>query len=255
MVEQDVMFDYMMRFKPVIFLGRQVIEPPVECIEDWRLWIELSRRMGYSEHFPWQTVLEFYEYLLAPSGISVKDLIENPTGIWYMDPNKTQRYLGKGFLTPSGKVEIYSEAMKRLGYDPLPTYIESPESLVSRPDLAGKYPFIMLNGTREVEFRNSGLHNIPRLLKRMPKPLVEINSISAEKLGIADGDMVVIESLRGSIEMKAKVTNDIHPKVISLPRGWPGANSNYLSGDEDRDPVTGYCGYRTQLCSVRKSKP
>lgn len=251
--EQEVLFDYSLQGAPWLFLARKAVDPPEGCIHDWRLWIELAQRMGYSTYFPWQSEHEFYEDLLESASVSLKELMEHPAGVWHHDPKERQQYLKKGFSTGSGKVEILSQALKDYGYDPLPTFIEPRESLISRPDLAQRYPFILLNGTREAVFCNSQHHNIPKLLKRVPEPLVEINDGAAKERGIVNDDMVVVESPYGSIRMRAKVTDDIHPKVVSIPKGWPQANGNLLIGEGDRDPITGYYGFRTQLCQVRKA--
>ena len=87
----------------------------------------------------------------------------------------------------------------------------------------------------------------------MPQPLVEINPDSAKELGIADGDKVVVESPKGSITLQARITPDIHPRVLSLQHGWDEANANILTDSEQRDPISGYPGFRTVLCQVRKT--
>jgi anaerobic selenocysteine-containing dehydrogenase len=252
-VEQDVLYDYSFQFTPYLFLGRKALDPPSGCIHDWELWLELAKRMGYRDFFPWGSLNELYQWLLEPTTIPLEKLKENSAGLWHMDPNKTKRYLGKGFLTPSGKVEIFSKTMKDYGYDPLPVFKEPAQSSVNEPGLVEKYPFIMLTGTREHAFFNSMHHNLAKALERTPEPLIEINTSSAREAGITHGDMVVIESLHGTIEMKANVTDDIHPKVVSIPKGWPQANVNFLIDDEERDPITGYPAFRTQICRVRKA--
>ena len=62
-----------------------------------------------------------------------------------------------------------------------------------------------------------------------------------------------MESLRGSITLKAWLTEDIHPKVVSVQHGWTEANPNWLVDDEARDPVSGYPGFRQVLCRVQKA--
>ncbi len=47
-----------------------------------------------------------------------------------------------------------------------------------------------------------------------------------EKYGVADGDMVKVESIRGVVTLKAKLTEDIHPWVVSGQYGWSEANIN-----------------------------
>ena len=61
-----------------------------------------------------------------------------------------------------------------------------------------------------------------------------------------------VESPRGSIKVKARLTEDIHPKVVAMQHGWSEANANCLTDDEARDPVSGYPGFRSVLCQVMK---
>jgi len=52
----------------------------------------------------------------------------------------------QGFGTATGKVELYSTALEKLGYDPLPVFREPLESPVSTPALAQEYPLILTTG-------------------------------------------------------------------------------------------------------------
>ena len=142
--------------------------------------------------------------------------------------------------------------MEQHGYEPLPTFREPAESPISRPDLVSKYPLILTTGAKTVAYLHSEYRNLPSLRRLMPEPLIEINPQTASSLGIADRDLVKVESLRGSIEMKAKLTEDIHPSVVSIQHGWSEANANLLTDDEGRDPVSGYPGFRCILCRVTK---
>jgi len=142
--------------------------------------------------------------------------------------------------------------MEQHGYDPLPTFMEPAESPVNRPDLAQEYPLILTTGAKTVGYVHSEYRNLPSLRKLMPEPLIEINPQTASSLGIANGDKVKVESLRGSIELKAKLTEDIHPKVVSIQHGWSEANANLLTDDVARDPVSGYPSFRSLVCRVTK---
>jgi anaerobic selenocysteine-containing dehydrogenase len=57
---------------------------------------------------------------------------------------------------------------------------------------------------------------------------LEINPIDAERSGIKNGEMVMVETLRGSIKIKAKVTKDIIPGVVNMMHGWDESNANVL---------------------------
>lgn len=236
---------------PLLVRSEAAIEPQGQCLDDWKIWAELGRRMGYEEYFPWEDSDEVYQAFIQPSGITIDQLKEKPGGIFYAQFEE-KRYLKKGFNTPSGKVEIYSKLMEQHGYDPLPTFSEPPESPVRTPDLAKEYPLILISGPRVNVYTHSQHRNIPSLRQRVPEPLIEINTETAKKLGIVDGEMVNLESVRGKIELKAKVTDDIHPQVVSIQHGWLEANANLLTDDMARDPISAYPPFRSALCRVTK---
>jgi len=75
-------------------------------------------------------------------------------------------------------------------YDPPP---ESPD---------GEYPFWLCTG-RVIEHWHTGsmTMRIPQLRNSMPQAYVELNREDAKQLGIADGETVVVESRRGSVEL------------------------------------------------------
>jgi anaerobic selenocysteine-containing dehydrogenase len=234
-----------------VAMAERAIEPIGDCKPDWEIWAELGRRMGYEEYFPWKDADELFAHLLEPSGFSLDQLKQNPGGIRIK--TEPQRYLKEGFNTPSGKVELYSETLERHGYDPLPSYKEPPESLVSTPNLAGKYPLIMITGCRSRFYTHSQFRNLSTLRTRDPEPFVEINRETAKGLAISDGDMVAVESPRGGIRLKARVTDDIHPKVVCVPHGWSEANVNVLTESQVRDPISAYPPFRTGLCKVART--
>jgi len=251
-LERKIIRDYAFEGLPLIAVSNKVIEPPADCLEDWQIWSELGKKMGYADYFPWQSADELFAYLLEPTGIALEQLEQNPGGILYRRLDRQRKY-EQGLDTPSGKVELFSQTMADYGYDPLPTFTEPQENPVNKPGLAESYPFTLITGTRVNAFTHSQHRNIARLRKLVPQPLVELNPDSAKNLGIADGDQVIIQSPKGSIKLQAKITADIHPKVLSLQHGWAEANANILTDDEQLDPISGYPGFKTTLCQVRKT--
>ena len=68
------------------------------------------------------------------------------------------------------------------------------------------------------------------------------------------GDTVIIKSPRGSIRLKAGVTDTILPGMVMVPYQWPGeANVNLLIDDQNLDPISGFAPFKSQLCQVTKS--
>ena len=237
---------------PYVMLRKKVVEPG-ERWSDLRFWMELARRMGYRDYFPWGSEEEVIDYVLEPSGLTIRYLTEEkPEGLLY-DSIKYREYESDGFRTPSGKVELYSETLADQGYDPLPTQRESPESPLSHPELLSEYPLILTTGARQLEYIHSQLRNIPSLHQRLPEPFAEINPETAAKYRIGDGEMIAVETRRGRIELRARVSEDIMPGVISLPHGWAEANVNLLTDGKDADPTIGYPALKSLLCKVEKT--
>ena len=66
--------------------------------------------------------------------------------------------------------------------------------------------------------------------------------------------MVVVETPKGSLTLKAVLTADILPDLVAILHGWSEANVNLLTSmdKENCDPVSGYPGLRQGLCRVSK---
>ncbi len=234
---------------PLISLSDKVIEE--DGISNWQFWSELAKRMGYEEYFPWVSEVDAINFRLKPLGLSYEQLKENGNSMLYGE-RVEKKYEQAGFKTPSGKVEIYSEELAKYGYDPLPVYHEPSESPISTPQTAEKYPLILSTGARTIGYYHSRYRNIPSLHKLMPEPLVLLHPAKAEELGITEGEWVIVESLRGSIEMKTGFSTQLNPGVIYTPHGWDSANSNILTDSEQLDPVTGFPPERALLARIVK---
>jgi len=250
--EEDLLKDYTMIGLPLVIIGTKAIEPLGNCLEDWKIWAELGKRMGYNEYFPWRNTDELFATLLEPTGMTVEKIKNTPGGILFNEVGG-KKYSKSGFDTPSGKSEIFSPMMKEQGYSPLPTFIEPSENSASQPALVDKYPFVLISGPRIIAYTHSRFRNISRLHHRAPHPVAEINAASAREMGIGDGDMIDVESPRGSIKLKAKLTEGIHPRVLSIAHGWREANVNMLTDDERLDPVSGFPAFKSVMCRINKA--
>ena len=245
-----------------VMARRKAIEVE-ECWSDHKIIIELAKRLGLRQAF-WDSVEEYLDYVLAPSGMKWKEFAE--VG-FLRAPLRYRKYEEEGFKTPSGKVELHSSILESWGFDPLPSYVEPPETPYSRPDLAEKYPLILTTGARSPYFFHSEYRQLSSLRELQPDPQVEIHPETAAALGIKDGDWVWIEAPRGRIKQRAKLTRGIHPKVVSAQHGWwfpeePGpehgcfkSNVNVLtSSDPPFDPCVGASILNSLLCRVYKVK-
>ena len=123
-----------------------------------------------------------------------------------------------GFETPSGKFEIKSTVLEQYGYEGLPKYEESIETAISNPKLHKKYPLILGTGAFKPDMK-SCLRAIPSFMERYPYPVVEINRFDAKDRRIKMGDRVVIKTARGTVMMRAYVTDKIMKGFVYAPVG------------------------------------
>jgi anaerobic selenocysteine-containing dehydrogenase len=182
-------------------------------------------------------------------------------------PMEYRHHEKRGHLdTPTGKMEIWSTEMEKIGLDPLPKYAEPPESPYSTPELARHYPLILITGGRSPFYFLSEGKSLPFSRRRAPYPCVELHPETAKKYGISDGDWVYIESPRGRITQKALITEGIDPRVVncqhgwwypedlSPSHGWRESNANILtSADPPYDAVMGTYQLRALLCRISKN--
>ncbi len=234
-----------------------------ECRDDKEILFDLAHRMGMEEGFPWRSTTEYCDWLLKDTGMTFEEFKK----IGILKGNmRYRKYEQDGFKTPSGKFEIYCSALKDMGYDPLPYYVEPPESPYSTPDIFNEYPLIVTTGARIQAFFHTEGRQIESLRRRNPEPEVDIHAVTAAELGIKNGDWVWIESPRGGkIKQRAHLTEDVSPGVVSAQHGWwfpekepweygfKESNVNMLTSGMPCDPQTGSEPWRSFLCRIYKA--
>lgn len=243
-------------------LVRQKVATIGECRDDKQIMIDLAHRMGMGDCFPWRNVREYCDWILKDAGITFDEFKE--LGI-VKGEMRYRKYEEEGFATPSGKFELRCSTLESMGYEPLPYFVEPPESPYSTPELLKSYPLIITTGGRTQAFFHSEGRQVKSLRKLNPDPLVEIHPGTAKSLGIEEGDWVWIESPRGRIKQKARLTKGIHPSVVHAQHGWwfpeedppeygfKESNVNLLTGGMPYDPHTGSESWRSFLCKVYRA--
>jgi len=252
----------------VVFGGGRAIQPLGDRKDDYTVWRELGIRLGQEEYWPWKTIEEAIEYQLEPLGITYDEFVNAG---FVRGTRKYKKYEDRGFPTSTGKVELYSTVLEKLGYDPLPFFEEPPESPVSTPEVAREYPLILNTGGRFMPmFHSEHRQWGTGMRERHPDPLTDIHPETAKKLGISEGDWIYIETRRGRIKQKAHLNPGILPNVVNVEASWwfpemPGAepslhglwesNANVLTLDDPDscDPLTGGWCNRALLCRVYKA--
>lgn len=127
-------------------------------------------------------------------------------------------YANGGFPTPSGKCELRSARLAAMGIDPLPTYTPPLELPETAPELAKKYPLVLISSPRH-QFLNSTFVNVASL-RRDTEPECLIHPLDAARRALAEGDRVVVHNDRGHFAARLRVADSIREGVAWAPSIW-----------------------------------
>lgn len=242
------------RNNPII-LQNQVIEAVGQSWPDWKIVFELGRRIGLEQEFPWHSAEAAIDDQLAPAGVTVERLRQEPDGV-RVEGLRHEKYRQDGFATPSGKFEFFSRRLEENGHAGLPYADGFPEKAISFAEQQDDFPLIGISGRRDIRFTNSQYRIIPALLKNEEGCVVDIHPLDAAQQQIEDGDQLQITTPKGAITMSARVSPVVHPGSVRIAWGWGDYkadwNLNTLTDDEVRNPITGTPGQRTFMCRVSK---
>lgn len=235
---------------------QKAIEPMWESKTEFEIWSLLAAKMGYKKWFEYSEEELLNKVLDCDIArhITVEKLKNSPGGLRLMMPYVYPRV--EDVKTPSRKVEIYSDRLKAEGYDPLPFYEEPHESPVRTPDVFREYPFLLMTGHRMPDLHSS-FNWIPWLRELNKEAVVDIHPDAAKRLGVHAGDMVYVESRRGRIRVRARITIEVSPQMVFIAEGWPLAEGKSVNAlvDDSAGNLTfssGTPGFNNALVRIYK---
>ncbi|MBQ9003044.1 MAG: molybdopterin-dependent oxidoreductase [Eggerthellaceae bacterium] len=255
--------------------GPAAVEPYYERKTDYDIFRGLGVRLGQADAWPDETLADAFATQLAPTGWSWQDycLIGS-----YHIPTEPNKHLlpgadGKpqGFATTTGKIELASELLPKLGGQRLPeqgsfTRLCSPE-LVERLEREGAHHVEMITGSRKQPYNASMYLDNPAFRAKVPGPVVEMSEATARKLGLSPGDVVKLTTDQGEARFPvalAKMRDDLinvdygwwHPEngVPSAPDfgGIFESNVNTLTSCALQEPLIGTWAYNAIDCMIQK---
>lgn len=203
---------------------RRALNPPGETRDDWWIFAELSRRLGYDLGFsgPAEIWEELRELGTSYHGITWERCEE--VGVQW--PAPTLDHPGTPYLHAGGR---FTRGKGRF----VPTEWVPP---AEQPD--AEYPLILSTGRRLWHYetgtqtrRAAGFEAV------CGEETIDVNPVDAERVGVADGEMVRVSSRRGTIEVRARVTDHSPVGVCWMALHFREASANVLT-TEAGDPVT-----------------
>ena len=266
----DLIFNHLATANVAKYSPR-LFEPRRGQLYDWQIAKELTRRLaplsGYklTRRHRWATPRRLLNLglLTGPygklsswrrlfSGLSLRKLERNPHGL-LLGPLEPR--LPAALRTADSRINLVPAfappALEALRAAPAPVSAETNE--------------LLLIGRRHLRSNNSWMHNAPGLAKGKPRCTAQLNPLDAERLGVADGADIIVNSRTGSIRLPAEITADLMPGVISIPHGFghhregiglsvatksPGVSVNDIADELRVDPVSGNAAFSGQMVQV-----
>lgn len=206
----------------------KAVQCPGEARQDWRIIQDIAKALGRERGFTFKDPGEIFAELRVASkggtadwsGITYEK-IERQHGVFWPCPSEdhpgTPRLFEPGSWNPiaQGKGPFYfPDGKARFN---AATYTPPAE------DVDEEYPIFLTTGRVISQFLSgTQTRRIGPLLDPYPEPRVELHPLLAQKLGVADGDWVRIESRRGSMTLRALVLKAIRPDTVFIPYHWAG---------------------------------
>ncbi len=250
----------------LVQLRPAVIAPQGESKSDTDIVLELAGRMGLDAKMFGLSADAGHDAVLAPAGLSVEMLRAHPEGIRLDVSVATDAHESvvdghpRGFPTPTGLIELYSERLAEAGQPAVPRLAASKAT----PD--ARFP-LLFGSAKTIAFCHSQHRNLPTLRRLMPDPVLEMARADADQRNIRHGDWVEVRTGSGTAVAKAAIVAGLAPGAVFGQHGWwmPGdagtpydashplaANVNGIIPTDVADPVSGSIPLRCTACEVVK---
>jgi len=221
---------------------RPALDPPGEARTDFDVIHAVAAAMGSDLGCPTPAAAMDELASLAPlyAGISHERLDREGPLHWpcrsLEDGGEAVLYL-ESFATPNGRAQLHAKPYLPPG--------EQPDA---------EYPFVLVTGRRLVHYNAGTMTRRTDNLVLLPEERLEIHPSDAERLRLADGDGVEVESRRGAVSLSADVTERVAPGEVFMGFHFPEALANTLTSDAT-DEVTSCPEYKVTAVRLRRPAP
>jgi ferredoxin-nitrate reductase len=207
----------------------KLFDPPGAALPDWQILCRFARACGLPG-FDFASAAEVWDEFRRltagrpcdMAGLTSARLRAERHVYWPCpredQPGQMRRYLDRAFPTPDGRARF------------LPREHRPPRE---GPD--HEFPLVLTTGRLYAHWHTlTRTAKCDKLVRREPRPFVEIHPDDAGPLGVGDGDLVQVSSRRGTIRLPARLSGDALPGTVFLPFHWgdqfaPANAVNYLT--------------------------
>ncbi len=223
---------------------RKAIDPPAGVLSDIDILCPLAERLGKGQYFRYGSEEEVFDELCRASSGGVADYagmsydrIDREQGVYWPCPSAehsgTPRLFAERFHHADGKARFHAVQHRDAG---------------ELPDC--DYPYYLTTG-RYREHYNSGAQTrkMATTLSRKPEPRLQMHLRLARQLGVADGELVLVESRRGAAKFNVQLSTEIRPDTVFVPFHWGGKSAANLLTNPALDPTSRMPEFK--VCAVQ----
>ena len=207
-----------------ICLLEQIGEAPGTALPDWQIICRVAEALGHGDDFDYadtEAIFDEYRELtrgrdLDITGVSYDVLRQSAGGVQWPHPEgavlgaaaeepSSPRLFGDGrFPTPDGRARFHAPGYRK------PAEI-----------LSDEYPLALLTGRVKDQWHTmTRTGKVPKLMRSEHEPFLEMHPDDAGHLGVADRQLVLVTSRRGSLQLRARVTDAIRSGAVFAPFHW-----------------------------------
>ncbi len=197
----------------------KIFDPKPGCRSGLDFWIGLAQRFGWEEFFPWigddgqGDRRAFFNWLLKQSSVTAGLTVDQVTSVTESHKTVTWPSDGERVLKPDSPV--FPTADGKI----VPQDADSPAEPEPQPD--ERFPLGLEVSPVVFRDRNTGFW-WPWTRELVNDQIVQINPITAQKLGIENGEEIVVEGPTGDMQGTAGLTRMVQERMVAVHRGLNG---------------------------------
>ena len=220
-------------------LVRPAVEPPGQARDDLAIVFALARRMGHDWGEPSAEAVwdELRSLSGVHAGMSYSRLEEHGGLRW---PCPDEQHPGTQFLHD----RLWAEPLVGPPAPFMPVRWEAPLD-----GLDEDYPIRLTTGRRLDSF-NTGVQSGAFASPLRRREELDICAGDAERLGVAEGDVVRVVSRRGELEAPVHVDADLVEGLAFLTFHFPEQVDTNLLVPDDWDPLSGTAGFKATAVRI-----
>jgi anaerobic selenocysteine-containing dehydrogenase len=222
-------------------IGPKLIEPPGECRPNHEVVQGLAMRLGAKHRGFDMTAMQLIDATLRASGWPDAETVLRERWIDAALPFETAHFLD-GFPRAGGRF-AFAPDWKAMG-DKRGVMPPLPDHMTTIDETGPDRPFRLMTSPAR-SYLNTTFTEMPSGRKREGRPTVMLHADDAARLGIVDGDKVVLGNARGEVVLHARVVAGMQPGVLVSESIWPseafegGIGINALTSDDPGPPLGG----------------